>query len=141
MKATRAAMNRFADIKIPTVKLSTEFAASMQATQAIMDRFADIRVPTLKQYDKISTTLTRTHEHLAPITISNSRPALLHHRGLDFMPTISVDRPVVSQVSPAEDVLRRVSEQRHDVVVGYASFQYEILTIEIPPQSPTLRII
>ena len=191
MKASQAIMDRFADIRNPAVRLSTEFTASMKASQAIMDRFADIRVPALKQYDELTTIQMRIHKDLAPITLSNSRPALLHHRGLDFMPTNPVGPPVVSQVSPAEDVLRRISKQyqsqkrceedprhvvviavtlqtgkrlcdpamsahgdhlirirgedsskqRYDLVVGYASFQYEILTIEIPPQSPTLRIV
>ena len=179
-------------LRIPAVKLSPKFTASMKASQAIVDQFAAIRVPAIKQYDEMAEALARA-QPLAPRTIPDfdNRPAHFHHRGLESISTITRDPPVVPRTSPAQDVLTRVNEQfqsqkkleedqrhtvvievtlltgkrlcapsmcadgdhlirivgedsrneRHEVVVGFASFQYEILTIELPPPGPDLRIV
>ena len=179
-------------LKMPTVKLLPEFATSMKASQSIVDQFAAIRVPALKQYDEIAEALAGAQQ-LAPRTIPvfDNRPALFHHRRLESIPTITNNPPAVPKTSPAEDVLRRVNEQfqrqqkleedqrhivvivvtlltgkrlcapsmsadsdhlirivgedsrkqRHEVVVGFASFQYEILTIELPPPGPEIKIV
>ena len=33
------------------------------------------------------------------------------------------------------------SKQRREVVIGFASFQYEIITVDRPPRRPDLKII
>ena len=50
-----------------------------------------------------------------------------------------------SMSADGDHLIRIVGEdsrkQRHKVVVGFASFQYEILSIELPPPIPKLKIV
>ena len=112
IEASKAMANQFAAIKMPTVTVPPRLFESMEASKAMASRFAAINLQALKHDRKFANSLKRAHRLTQSVmSVCASRPTPISHRGLESAPKISVTRPIVRKLSPAQDVVTRVFEE------------------------------